>query len=209
MKPKWGNKIFEVNVLHLIYLHLLFKFIFTFYVCVHLAVLSYESSPAVLLLHVCLSYIRTELQQLSHSPHYINLPFILKCVPACLAQHSVQGKDICFVLCPSPILSFFFLYTDDQGGREREQELGLGGYAGGAGRMTNGLRAANREGHRCQSHESSNTRAHYHSPFFLHLSPYHTLLWVLVCLCLIDSFVQILFSQHLSPHLAHTITHLN
>lgn len=172
-----------------------------------MAMLSYESSP-VLLLYVCLSYIRTGLQQLPHSPHCINFPFILKCVSACLAQHSALGKDICFVLCPSPTHSFSFLHRWPMG-RGKESKSWGWGYVGGAGRMTNGLRAVNREGRRCQSHESSNTRAQYHSPFFLHLSPYHTLLWVLVCISLIDSLVQILFSQHLFPHLVHTVTHLN
>jgi len=74
-----------------------------------MAVLSYESEPAALLLYVYLSCIRSELQRLPHSPHYINLSFILKCVPTCLAQHSVRGKGICFVLCPPPTLFLFSL----------------------------------------------------------------------------------------------------
>lgn len=91
-----------------------------------MAVLSYWSGPAALLLYVCLSYISRELQQLPHSPHYINLPFILKCVPACLAQNSVQGKGICFVPCPLPHrLSLF--HSRPMGEMERAREEGGGG----------------------------------------------------------------------------------
>lgn len=49
---------------------------------------------------VCLRYISRKLQQLRHSPHYINPLFILKCVPACLALQNVQGKGICFFPLP-------------------------------------------------------------------------------------------------------------
>lgn len=111
---------------------------------------------------VCLRYISRKLQQLRHSPHYINPLFILKCVPACLALQNVQGKGICFFPLPplpkplSPVQSWPM-------GRWQKQK------GGGGGGMTNGLWAVSREGRRCQSHESVD--ACEYTPPPLHLCP--------------------------------------
>lgn len=153
---------------------------------------------------MCLSYIRRELQQLSHSPHYINLPFILKCVPACLAQHSVQGKGICFVPCSLPH-RLSLIHSRPMGEMVREGERGGGGRHGGG--MRNGLRAVSREGRRCQSHESGDappgtflSQLFHNTPSFAHSS---LSLHFFFSLSLRPS-VQILPNQHLSPHLALT-----
>lgn len=96
---------------------------------------------------VCLRYISRKLQQLRHSPHYINPHFILKCVPVCLALQNVQGKGICFFPVPPPKLSLpFSVLTNGEMAKARRWWWWGG--------MTNGLWAVNREGRRCQNHES-------------------------------------------------------
>lgn len=121
---------------------------------------------------VCLRYIRRKLQQLRHSPHYINPHFILKCVPACLALQNVQGKGICFFpVPPSQTLSLFSELTNGEMAKARRWWWGG---------MTNGLWAVSREGRRCQSHESvdacactpphSRALPSHNSPLLLHLS---------------------------------------
>lgn len=75
---------------------------------------------------VCLRYISRKLQQLRHSPHYINPHFILKCVPVCLTLQNVQGKGICFFpVPPSQTLTPFF--SPDQWGDGKSKKVMVGG----------------------------------------------------------------------------------
>jgi len=91
-------------------------------------------------------------------PTTLTSPSILKCVPACLAQHSVQGKGFCFD--PPTHTHRLFPLSQPTNGVDGDRRVGGGG-------MTNGLGAASREGRRCQSHESGDARVPPHpSPSF-------------------------------------------